>query len=124
MTPKTPDAGTPPVALERLDGELPSGRKFTVEEITGNDELLIAAAVGNADGMTARNLSNREQTLRSLRSLDGLPFDSSLHTSESLRKMFSTKDWQALLIATMEVSGLTDDEVRTLQKTFCRTTTG
>lgn len=113
-----------PIELERLEGELPSGRKFIVSEITGNDELTIARAVGTAEGMEARNLSNREQVLRSLRSLDGQTFDGSLHTSESLRKLFSTKDWQALMLATMEVSGLTDDEVRAFQKTFRRSTEG
>lgn len=106
--------------MERMTitATLPSGREVLLQELSGNEELSVAREIGEASGTAARMIGLRSTLLRSLRMLDGKPFDPSLHTGESLRDSFSQKDWQALVITITRLTAINDAEHDALENSF------
>jgi hypothetical protein len=105
---------------ETLEATLPSGKKIVLHELTGSDELAVAAEIGEATGLRSEAFALWGSVLRSLRSIDGARFDASAHTPESVRNLFGARDWQCVVAAFAELHRPSREEGDAFRKSFRR----
>lgn len=84
----------------KISGKLPSGRIFTMQELSSEEELAAAREADQEQGDGARRVvGNWALLMRSLVSLDGSDFDPSTVTPQKFRDLWDREDWAAVQYA-------------------------
>lgn len=86
-----------------LEATLPSNRVIVLRELTGSDELACAAEAGAGEGPATNIRYQWSQVMRALVSIDGAPFDQSMHTPDTTRNAFDAKEWALVAEAYSEL---------------------
>jgi hypothetical protein len=101
----------------KMQAALPSGIVVVMSELTGKQELAAAIDAGESgDTPRGRMLHVWAQALRSLVSINGAPFDSSEHTPESFRNIFSARDFLFVVELFMLTNRPTEADVATFRE--------
>jgi len=111
--------GATTIPRATLEAKLPGGRKIVLVELTGHDELAVASEA-KSDSVAANTVAIWASVMRSLRSIDGHPFDASTHTPESTRALFTPLEWRYVHHAWNELHIPSNDDLESFRKTFRR----
>ena len=85
-------------------------------ELTGQQEISAATQAGESDTPKGRQMHVWGQAMRSLVSVGDEPFDSSEHTPESFRSLFSAKDFGFVVELFMLTNRPTEADVATFRE--------
>jgi len=111
-TPEDQVAAAVALAPLKMTAKLPySEREIVMVELTGRQELDAAIEAGTADTAEGRMRMVWAQSMRSMYSIDGVRFDSSEHTADSFRALFSPKDFGCVVELYMLTNRPTDEDV-------------
>ena len=106
-----------PLPRLKMKATLPnSGQEIVMSELTGQQEISAATEAGETDSVRGRAMHVWAQAMRGLVSIGGKPFDSSEHTPESFRSLFSAKDFGLVVELFMLANRPTDADVATFRE--------
>jgi hypothetical protein len=101
----------------KMTAKLPSsGITVVMSELTGRQELDAAIEAGTTETTEGRLRLVWAQAMRSLYSIDGKRFDSSEHTAESFRNLFSAKDFGFVVELYLLVNRPSEADVATFRE--------
>ena len=117
METDNPTSGQTAQQRFKMKATLPdSGQEIVMSELTGQQEISAAMEAGDGESIRGRALHVWNQAFRSLVSINGEAFDSSEHTAETFRELFSAKDFGLVVELFMLTNRPTDADVATFRK--------
>jgi hypothetical protein len=113
-----PDPVEPAAGAKRLKmtSKLPhSGKMIVVAELTGRQELDAAMEAVDPETAAGRLRHTWASAMRSVVSIDGKAFDSSEHTADTFRDLFSSKDFMFVVELYLMANRPTDADAATFR---------